>query len=183
MLTSTNYIVVFAPVVAGFSGGPTSGVAPLTVNFTNLSSGATNYAWAFGDGNTSINANPVNTYSNAGMYSVTLAVAGPGGNSTLTRTNFITVTVPPPLPDQLLVAAAWLPEGSFQFAVSNVDATPITPEQQSRMEVFATTNLLVPLTNWTLLTNTTLLTNGLLQISDPDASNFGKRFYRSVQKP
>jgi PKD repeat protein len=182
-LTRTNYITVLAPVVAGFSGAPTSGVAPLLVTFTNLSSGATNYAWAFGDGNTSSNANPVNTYSNAGTYSVTLTAVGPGGSSTVVLTNYITATLPPPLPDQLLVAPAFLSDGSFQFAISNLDGTPITAEQQSRMAVFATPDLLQPLTNWTLLTNTTWLTNGLLQVSDPDASGFTNRYYRSLQRP
>jgi PKD repeat protein len=175
--------VVFAPVVAGFSGGPTNGVAPLAVTFTNSSSGATNYAWAFGDGNTSTNANPVNTYSNAGTYSITLTARGAGGTNALIRTNYITATVPAPLPNQLLVAPALLPDGSFQFAISNLDGTPITAEQQSRMAVFATTDLLLPLTNWTLLTNTTWLTNGLLQVSDPDLSHFAQKYYRSLQRP
>ena len=59
------------------------------VTFTNTSKNATSYSWDFGDGNTSTNANLVNTYSNAGTYSVTLTVAGPGGSSTLVRTNYI----------------------------------------------------------------------------------------------
>ena len=76
-LIRTNYIVVVAPVVAAFSGTPTSGVAPLTVTFANLSSGATSYSWAFGDGKTSTTANPSNTYSNAGTYSVALTAVRP----------------------------------------------------------------------------------------------------------
>ena len=95
-LTRTNYIVVVPPAVAGFTAGPTNGVAPLTVIFTNLSTGATNYAWAFGDGNVSALANPTNTYTNAGTYSVTLTAVGPGGTNQLTRTNYIVVAVPPP---------------------------------------------------------------------------------------
>jgi len=81
---------------AGFSGGPTSGVAPLTVAFSNLSSGATSYSWDFGDGNTSGSLNPANTYSNAGSYTVSLTASGPGGSNTLTRTNYVVVTNPPP---------------------------------------------------------------------------------------
>jgi hypothetical protein len=42
------------------------------VNFTNASSNATNYFWSFGDGNTSSAPNPVNVYSNAGVYYVKL---------------------------------------------------------------------------------------------------------------
>ena len=54
-LTLTNYIVVTnpppPPVVVDFVADPTNGAAPLLVVFTNLSSGATNYQWDFGDGN------------------------------------------------------------------------------------------------------------------------------------
>jgi PKD repeat protein len=181
-LTRTNYIVVAAPVVAGFTGAPTNGVAPLIVNFTNSSSGATNYAWDFGDGNTSAATNPSNTYSNAGVYSVTLSATGPGGTNALTRTNYITVTAPPN-PPQLLVAPALLANGSFQFAVSNANGTPITADQQARMEIFATTDLLQPFTNWTRLTNATVVTNGLLQVTDPDVNLSAQRFYRSVLTP
>jgi PKD repeat protein len=81
-------------VAADFVAGPTSGIAPLTVVFTNLSSGATNYSWDFGDGHTSTALNPINTYSNAGAYTVSLAVTGPDGSDNLTRTNYIVVTNP-----------------------------------------------------------------------------------------
>src|SRR5262249_24685295 len=65
VLTRTSYIVVTSSsLVANFTAGPTSGAAPLSVSFTNLSTGATNYAWTFGDGNTSTLTNPTNTYNN-----------------------------------------------------------------------------------------------------------------------
>src|SRR5206468_2981169 len=73
MLGRTNCIVVTnppPPVLADFTGSPTSGLAPLTVSFTNLSSGATTYSWDFGDGQTSIAINPENAYTNAGSYTV-----------------------------------------------------------------------------------------------------------------
>ena len=38
---------------ADFSGTPTSGYAPLTVDFTDLSTNATGWDWTFGDGGTS----------------------------------------------------------------------------------------------------------------------------------
>ena len=89
----TNQVL---PVVAGFDGAPTNGPAPLTVVFTNSSSGATNYSWDFGDGNITNDENPSNTYSNAGVYTVVLTASGPGGSDTSTRTNYIVVTNPPP---------------------------------------------------------------------------------------
>jgi PKD repeat protein len=57
---------------AGFIGIPTSGVAPLTVQFTSTSSGANAYAWSFGDGGTSPAQNPRHTYRTPGIYSVSL---------------------------------------------------------------------------------------------------------------
>ena len=99
-LTRTNYIVVlYSPPVADFVGQPTNGVAPLSVSFTNLSANATSYVWDFGDGDTSAATNTSNTYTNPGTYSVTLTAAGLGGTNTLTRTNYIVVLYPPPLPD------------------------------------------------------------------------------------
>ncbi|NIQ09984.1 MAG: PKD domain-containing protein, partial [Gammaproteobacteria bacterium] len=42
------------PPTADFAASPTSGTAPLTVNFTDLSSGSpTSWSWDFGDGGTS----------------------------------------------------------------------------------------------------------------------------------
>src|SRR5205823_14445629 len=73
------------PVIAAFSASPTSGVAPLTVSFTNLSSGATGYNWDFGDGDSSTNQNPSNIYTNAGSYNVSLTAVGLGGTNTLTQ--------------------------------------------------------------------------------------------------
>ena len=81
-LTRTSYIFVTnppPPVIADFTAQPTSGAVPLTVYFTNLSSGAGSYSWDFGDGNSSSIPSPVHTYTNAGGYSVSLTAVGPGG--------------------------------------------------------------------------------------------------------
>jgi hypothetical protein len=43
---------------------------------TDLSVGATSWAWDFGDGNTSTAQNPVHTYAQAGNYTVTLQING-----------------------------------------------------------------------------------------------------------
>ncbi|MGH7596462.1 MAG: PKD domain-containing protein, partial [bacterium] len=97
--TRTNYITVTEPLppVANFSGSPTSGVKPLTVQFTDSSSSQiTSRAWNFGDGQTSMATNPSHTYANAGSYTVSLTVTGSGGSNTKTRTNYITVIDPPP---------------------------------------------------------------------------------------
>ena len=89
-------IVAVAPApVAGFSGTPTGGFAPLQVVFTNTSTGSfTNSAWSFGDGNVATNttgANVTNTYAAPGSYTVILTVSGPGGVSSLTNTAYVVV--------------------------------------------------------------------------------------------
>jgi PKD repeat protein len=80
--------------VANFAGGPTNGAAPLTVSFTNLSSGATSYLWDFGDGHASTAQHPVNVYANPGSYTVTLTAIGTGGANSRTRTNYIVAVSP-----------------------------------------------------------------------------------------
>jgi len=81
------------PPVADFTASPTEGYAPLTVQFTDRSSGAiTSRSWAFGDGGSDTVPDPVHTYNDPGVYTVTLTVSGPGGSHTLTRPNYITVT-------------------------------------------------------------------------------------------
>lgn len=59
------------PPNAGFSysGDPTD---QLKVVFTNQSQSATDFSWNFGDGNTSSDENPSNTYEAFGKYTVTL---------------------------------------------------------------------------------------------------------------
>ena len=95
-MTRTSYITVYEPVVAGFVGAPTVGISPLTVVFTNTSTGDyTSNSWAFGDGGTSTTNSPTYPYTTAGVYSVTLTVSGLGGTDALTRTNYITVTPAP----------------------------------------------------------------------------------------
>ena len=56
-----------------FNTNPTSGCAPLAVNFTNFTTGANVYNWDFGDGNVSNLMNPSHTYVNGGNYNVMLA--------------------------------------------------------------------------------------------------------------
>jgi PKD repeat protein len=77
---------------ANFVASPTIGVAPLTVAFTNTSTGI--YAtslWTFGDDITSTLEGPSHAYMAPGVYTVTLTVSGLNETDTLTRTNYITV--------------------------------------------------------------------------------------------
>jgi PKD repeat protein len=81
--------------LAGFSGNPLTGIAPLTVQFTSTSTGANAYAWDFGDGTSSPAQNPRHTYMTSGLYSVTLVARDICTNavSTASMSHFVTVTV------------------------------------------------------------------------------------------
>jgi len=76
--------------IANFAASPTNGAAPMKVIFTNLSTGAADYSWNFGDGNISTSFSPTNTYTNAGSYSVSLTAVGSGGTNILILTNYVT---------------------------------------------------------------------------------------------
>jgi PKD repeat protein len=91
--TRAGYIIVFEPVQANFTGSPTSVPPPLTVSFTNTSTGDyDSCAWIFGDGGTSSTcSNPTHTYATEGVYAVALTVSGPGGTDTQTRDRYIAV--------------------------------------------------------------------------------------------
>ncbi|MEJ2720689.1 MAG: S8 family serine peptidase, partial [bacterium] len=81
------------PPVAAFTGSPTSGIEPLTVNFTDQSTGLpTSWSWTFGDGGTSVDQNPVHVYDNAGTYTVTLTATNAAGSDEEIKTNYITVS-------------------------------------------------------------------------------------------
>ena len=87
------------PPTAGFSYAATS-ESNLSIKFTNLSSSATQYVWDFGDGNTSTEKEPTNSYADFGTYTVTLTSSDDlGVRSTVT--------------DEVLVVA-----GPFQPVVS-----------------------------------------------------------------
>jgi PKD repeat protein len=62
-----------------FSPDKYSGCAPLTVNLNNQSINAVTYEWDFGDGTTSVAANPSHTYINPGVYTIRLIVANSNG--------------------------------------------------------------------------------------------------------
>jgi parallel beta-helix repeat protein len=77
---------------ANFTGTPLSGYAPLTVTFSDFSTGnIAGWEWSFGDGQISAEKSPVHTYTASGTYSVTLNVTGPAGSDKMIRAGYITV--------------------------------------------------------------------------------------------
>jgi len=78
--------------VAAFDATPRTGEAPLTVTFSNASTGAASHAWTFGDGGSATEASPAHTYTAPGSYTVSLTVNNETGSDTETKTAFIVVS-------------------------------------------------------------------------------------------
>ena len=89
---TANYAATIPAPTAGFSTNQSSGNTPLSINFTDQSSGSvTSWAWTFGDGSSSTAQNPSHIYTAPGTYSVSLTVMGSGGSSTTTQSDYIVV--------------------------------------------------------------------------------------------
>jgi|GEM_PF-1123149 len=85
-------VVTSGPPVADFTADPTTGPTPLTVSFTDLSTGGiTSWHWFFGDGEESYEHNPTHIYTEEGSFDVTLIVSGPAGADTAIKTDYINV--------------------------------------------------------------------------------------------
>jgi beta propeller repeat protein len=82
--------------VANFSAIPISGKAPLSVFFSDKSTGTPKkWKWDFGDGTTSTKQNPTHKYSKVGVYTVKLTVTNAAGSNTATKTDYIKVIAKP----------------------------------------------------------------------------------------
>ncbi len=93
-LTKVDYIVVLPPQPgeAYFVCNPLKGCNPLTVSFTDKSTGSPlSWYWDFGDDNNSTLQNPIHTYTTPGIYSIELTVQYHNEQSSYSRTNFVEV--------------------------------------------------------------------------------------------
>jgi subtilisin family serine protease/PKD repeat protein len=160
---------IFAPaVVVDFLAGPTNGLAPLTVYFTNLCSGATNYEWDFGDGNASTNEHPINLYTNADSYTVRLTAIGSGGTNSLTRSDYI-VVLEPQLP---VINSAWWDYANL-MVFWGTGGYP-----GSSYCVLASTNVAEPMTNWLPVMTNTFEVDGSFRVTNAVDTNQPAQFFR-----
>ncbi|TFV68758.1 PKD domain-containing protein, partial [Blastococcus sp. CT_GayMR19] len=113
---------------ASFTRSPASGTAPLTVSFTDTSTGSpTSWAWNFGDSGTATTQNPSHTYSTAGTYQVTLTATNAGGSNTSAAQ---TVTVNPADPGPTAPVASFTrspASGTVPLTVAFTDTSTGSP--------------------------------------------------------
>jgi len=104
MVTRTGYIKVYGnpqppvttielqPPVANLSSGIKEGYPPLSVRFTDASSGdPTKWEWDFGDGTNSTEQDVTHTYTNVGNYTVKLSIYNDVGNNTIVKNDYVKV--------------------------------------------------------------------------------------------
>ena len=109
---------------ADFTGSPTSGSAPLTVNFTDNSTGydrPLSHEWDFDNDRLidSSSQTPSYTYNTAGTYTVKLTVTDSDGSiDSLTKTDYITVS--PPVYD-LTITKAGSGSGTVTSSPAGID--------------------------------------------------------------
>ncbi len=142
---------VTPPAVVSVIGTITNGFAPLKVVFTNTATGTiTNWVWNFGDGTIITNTtggNVTNTYTAGGNYTVSLTVFGPSGASTNIMASYIVASPTPKL------AGPTLSGGKLVFSGSNCPAGV-------QYRILNSTNVAMPLANWTSVATNTFLNDG-----------------------
>jgi PKD repeat protein len=95
---SSDVYLVYVPQGADFVASPTTGPAPLSVHFTDQSTGGiTSWQWDFGDGSSSNEQNPSHTYTDPGTYTVSLTVTDSEGSDTEIKNDYISVFAIEPL--------------------------------------------------------------------------------------
>ena len=159
------------PPVAGFTGTPTNGFAPLQVVFTDTSTGSiTNWLWDFGDGHSITNSvadNVPHTYA-AGSYTITLTVTGAEGTNTMTGTNYVVAS-----PTPTIGSATLLSGGQLVFSGTNCPAGV-------RYRVLTSTNVALPLTDWQPVVTNTFLSDGSYSYTNSNSTNKPDAFFLLV---
>jgi PKD repeat protein len=89
----TTVVTDLKSLEAKFTADITQGAAPLTVQFTDQSTGnPLSWKWAFGDGDSSLVQNPLHVYQSSGVYSVKLTISDGTSGFALEKTDYIRAT-------------------------------------------------------------------------------------------
>jgi PKD repeat protein len=93
LLSKSQFVNVVPKTTANFTASNNNSCnAPVTVSFSNTSTGGTSYLWDLGDGSTSTATSPTHTYAAGGSYNVRLISMTPAGCSdTMTKSSFVNI--------------------------------------------------------------------------------------------
>lgn len=125
---SANLTIMADPPVTNFTADTNVGAAPLVVTFSDTTTGGniSNWYWDFGDSGSSVDQNPIHTFTSIGTFNVVLTASNPSG-SDISATYPIYV-VSNPIPIILFTAAPVSGSSplSVQFTDMSVAVTPLS---------------------------------------------------------
>jgi PKD repeat protein len=108
---------------AQFTATPTTGYAPLSVQFTDTSLGNPDgWLWRFGDGNTSTSKNPLHIFYRSGVYTVNLTSTK---NFMSNQSVNMTIIVNPRADFAITPSIGFAGTTSFQFNASSTTGGPV----------------------------------------------------------
>lgn len=119
IISDSVQLTVYNKVRAGFTLSDSIGQAPLSVGFTDLSTGdITLRKWIFGDAailSSQVASNPSHLYKEANVYSVKLIVSGPGGIDSVQKS----IKVYPAAGNPVIMSGAMISNNGIQLLYKN----------------------------------------------------------------
>ncbi|MFY0628100.1 MAG: PKD domain-containing protein [Reichenbachiella sp.] len=118
-----DFEIVKSEPTAEFSVNNT--VSPIggELTFKYESAGALSYLWDFGDGNTSVEKDPIHSYSTSGLFSVSLTITNNTGTVVETKTDLITI-LSKYTPEYLAADGGDFETMQSDFVAENIAGTP-----------------------------------------------------------
>jgi uncharacterized repeat protein (TIGR01451 family) len=152
--------MALAPTTDGWVGGGGGGYYGGGCGFSHgAGAGGSSFVGGHGPYVTSATTNLAGVRSGDGLVIITWQTASPA----------------------LRFLAPQLVNGRVRLRVSTVDSSLILPSRASNIWVYASTNLSLPLSNWTALAIAPVLTNGLLQVDGINPTNPPALFFRAIE--
>ena len=133
----------------------------------NNMSSATNYAWDFGDGNTSIDENPTHVYTAPGIYQVMLSA----DNDNIDQCTDVTSKNAVVMNGPLSIDAMQLEENTNAFVSNGKVVVDFALENHTNVEI-----ILVDVTGKIILSNQHTISNGRIDLVNTDEVSSGVYF-------
>jgi hypothetical protein len=110
---------------------------------------------------------------------------GSAGSYTLVVSNSYGIAVSPKallnLPLRILRPVVG-PGGAFPLLIGTSDGTPLTADRASRIRLYGSPNLALPLNSWTQVVTPLVFSNGYVR-ADGITVNNASQFYRAAETP
>ena len=160
--------------------GPVDQVLPIgaTANFRVVAKGSSilGYQWRL---------NGTNLPSATGSTLAFTVQAGSPGNYSVVVSNLYgtTTSLNASLNPQLSFLPPTISGGGFSLFLVNADGSPVATNRAARVNILATTNVALPISQWSLTTNLVVPSGTQLRADGFNISNSASRFFRAVEAP